>query len=105
MTNLKKLRYIRKMRKRRSMVFKVSRALAVTGFILMANACGEGIEDFGIMITTGIGGSILFGIGVYLRSIVDTVDKERPLVYRPFDKEENLWYTMYISNTRTEDLK
>lgn len=105
MTNLKKLRYIRKMRKRRSMIFKVGRALAVTGFILMANACGEGIQDFGIMVTMGIGGSILFGLGVYLRNVVNTVNEERPLVYRPFDKEENLWYTMYISNTRMEDLK
>ena len=97
MSNFEQLRNIRKYKKRRRIVSRIGGFLAVIGFALAIIASGEQDISFLITILLGVIGCGLFGLGVYSINFIEYINKERPLVYKPVDKGDDLWYNIYIN--------
>ena len=97
MSNLEQLRNIRKYKKRRRIVSRIGGFLAVTGFMLMLGVSGEGDVSLLTIFLVGLTGCGLFGLGVYSINFIEYINKERPLVYKPVDKGDDLWYNIYIN--------
>lgn len=105
MSNLEQLRNIRKYKKRRRVVSRTGGFLAVTGFMLMLSVSGEGdisLLTMFLVILTGFG---LLGIGISIMNFINNLNKERPLVYKPVDKGDDLWYNMYINLKKRSELQ
>ena len=97
MSNFEQLRNIRKYKKRRRIVSRIGGFLAVTGFALAVIASSNQDISFLTTILLGVIGCGLFGLGVYSINFIEYINKERPLVYKPVDKGDDLWYNIYIN--------
>ena len=92
MSNLEQLRNIRKYKKRRRVVSRIGGFLAAVGFTLMIAVSGEGNSSLLKMFLVGLTGCGLFGLGISMVNFIDRLNEERPLVYKPVDKGDDLWY-------------
>lgn len=105
MSNLEQLRNIRKYKKRRRIVSRIGGFLAVTGFALAVIASSNQDISFLITILLGVIGCGLFGFGVFIINFIEYINKERPLVYKPVDKGDDLWYNIYINLKKRSELQ
>ena len=105
MSNLEQLWNIRKYKKRRRAISRIGGFLAVTGFMLMIGVSGEGDISLLTMFLVSLIGCGLFGFGVFIVNFIDNLNEERPLVYKPVDKGDDLWYNMYINLKKRSELQ
>ena len=105
MSNFEQLRNIRKYKKRRRIVSRIGGFLAVIGFALAVIASSNQDISFLITILLGVIGCGLFGLGIFIVNFIDNLNKERPLVYKPVDKGDDLWYNMYINLKKRSELQ
>ena len=105
MSNLEQLRNIRKYKKIRRIVSRIGGFLAVTGFILMLSVGGEGDVSLLTIFLVGLTGCGLFSLGISIINFIDNLNEERPLVYKPVDKGDDLWYSMYIDLKKRSELQ
>lgn len=102
---MEQLRNIRKYKKRRRVVSKVGGFLAVVGFTLMIAVSGEGDISLMTIFLVGLIGCGLFGLGISIMNFIDRLNEERPLVYKPVDEGDDLWYNMYINLKKRSELQ
>ena len=105
MSNLEQLRNIRKYKKRRRVVSRIGGFLALTGFMLMLGVSGEGDISLLTIFLVGLTGCGLFGLGISIMNFIDNLNEERPLVYKPVDKGDDLWYNIYINLKKRSELQ
>ena len=105
MSNLEQLHTIRRYKKRRRVVSRIGGFLAVTGFMLMLGVSGEGDVSILTIFLVGLSGCGLLGLGIFIMNFVNNLNKERPLVYKPVDKGDDLWYNMYINLKKRSELQ
>lgn len=102
---MEQLRNIRKYKKRRRVVSRIGGFLAVVGFTLMIAVSGEGNISFMTIFLVGLTGCGLFGFGISIMNFIDRLNEDRPLVYKPVDKGDDLWYNMYINLKKRSELQ
>ena len=90
MSNLEQLQNIWKYKKRRRVMSKVGGLLALIGLILMLSVSGEGDLWFSTIIIVGSIGCGLFCLGIFITKFINKLNEERPLVYKPVDKGDDL---------------
>ena len=105
MSNFEQLRNIRKYKKRRRIVSRIGGFLAVIGFALAVIASSNQDISFLITILLGVIGCGLFGFGVFIINFIEYINKEIPLVYKPVDKGDDLWYNIYINLKKRSELQ
>ena len=84
------LENIRKFKRRRKILKRVGGVIAFIGFILILLSSGEGEVSMSFILTCGLTGTALFGIGINIVNFVDRIDEEYPLVYKDTTKGEYL---------------
>ena len=105
MSNFEQVRNIRKYKKRRRIVLRIGGFLAVKGFALAVIASSNQDISFLITILLGVIGCGLFGFGVFIINFIEYINKEIPLVYKPVDKGDDLWYNIYINLKKRSELQ
>lgn len=104
MSNYQQLKMIRKYKRNRRRVERIGVALFGIGFFMAVGVSGEYCElPFRTIMLIAFSGTGVMGIGTFLINLVDRFNKEHPLVYKPVEKGDDLWYTMYHNEIKRQE--
>ena len=106
MSNYEQLRNIRRYRRNRRRAESVGMALVGIGFCMAVCVSGDYCTlPFRYIMLVAFCGCGVMGLGTLIVNFIDKLNKEHPLVYRPVETGDDLWYTMYRNEMKRRALK
>lgn len=101
MTNRQILKRNKQIRRNRRRIEKLGNWCMVIGFCIVIGISGDYSPlTFGQLFWVGMGGCALMLLGLFLTQFITYLNEEYPLNYNLVAEGDDLWYSMYINETK-----
>lgn len=103
MTNRQILKRNKQIRRNRRRIEKIGNWCMGIGLCTVIGISGDySTLTLGQIFWIGMGGCALMGIGVFLSNFITYLNEEHPLNYNLVAEGDDLWYNMYVNETKKQ---